>query len=426
MRMRMLGHGQSVVFCIPNEIKNNIIQHQPVSIDSDITVTHVLTWAIRETHLDTKKSAPLWATQASRFYKQDRNRQERIDSQEEYSSTWAKRFLEPEAHSLERRYRPGFSGSSVADLCEGLHDASSKQITDRLEKFGPLNDNMASLHEQQERELSPEAEEERQVERPPRAEALVHQVHLNVRHFVRCGRVKMDKGGFRPAFQTLLDTVAASHININELPRDLLATEDFARTVKLAPDDQSDFFKRPVQWILSSGSRGRPATYLVIISQYEAQELLEDIKASKFATLHLYNPCMNTNNPSLDHLMLYTVPQRQYPIKVPQHLINQLNLFAGQLYLPSFEIYSQICDTLCLAWETVNGDTLTEADGFVPPGYVVGSCINNGRYTRSPTKFMHELMARIRRNSEGIEKSHMGKLLGGKLMKEEEFQRDIK
>ncbi|KAI4599655.1 hypothetical protein KJ359_001752 [Pestalotiopsis sp. 9143b] len=112
MRMRMLGHGQSVVFCIPNEIKNNIMQQQPVSIGSDITVTHVLTWAIRETHFDTKKSAPLWATQASRFYKQDRNRQEQVDSQEEYSSTWAKRFLEAEAHSLERRYRPGFSGSS--------------------------------------------------------------------------------------------------------------------------------------------------------------------------------------------------------------------------------------------------------------------------------------------------------------------------
>lgn len=422
MRMRMLGHGQSVVFCIPNEIKNNIMQHQPVSIGSDITVTHVLTWAIRETHFDTKKSAPLWATQASRFYKQDRNRQERVDSQEKYSSIWAKRFLEAEAHSLERRYRPGFSVSSVADLCEGLHDANSEQITTRLGKFGPLNTDMASLHEQQERELSPEAEEERQVERPPRAEALEHQIHLNVRHFVRCGFVDIHQGGFKAAFQTLRDTGAASHANINELPQDLLATEDFARTVKLAPDDQSDLFKRPVQWILSSVFRGRPATYLVVISQYEAQELLEDIKASEFVTLHLYNPCMNTNNPFLDHLTLYTVPRRQCPIRIPRGLTNQLNLFAGQLYFQSFEEYTQICDTLCLAWETVNGDALIEADGFVPPGCAAGSCINNGRYTCSPTKFLHELMAKIRRNNEGIEKTHMGKLLAGKLLNEEDLR----
>ncbi|ETS86668.1 hypothetical protein PFICI_00496 [Pestalotiopsis fici W106-1] len=424
MRMRMLGQGQSVVFCVPDEIRNKIMQEHALPVDGNIDVTHILTWAISETFLDTKKAAPLWATQATRFYNQDRVRKERIEAKGNYSELWAGRFLEDEAHSLERRYRPGVASSSIADLCKGLSDAIFGQINNHLEQFGPLDTEMASLQEQQERELSPEAEEERQVERPTRAEPLSHRVHPNVLQFVRHGFVATNKSGFNKAFKTLGDTSIAAHANINELPRDLLVTDDFARTIKVRSRFPSDLFQRPVQWILATGRQNESPAHLVVISQYEAHELLEDIKRSKFVSLHLYNPRMDLNNPSLDHLMLYTVPRRENINSVAPSLVHQLNLFAGQLYLQSFEEYTQVCQLLCLACETADSDIPLGADGFIPPGQTAGICTNDGHYMRSPTKFIHELMARIRRNSEGVEKTHMGKLLAGKLLKRDDFTDD--
>ncbi|KAK6074920.1 hypothetical protein SCUP234_07919 [Seiridium cupressi] len=426
MRMRKLGQGQTVVFCIPDEIKNKIMQQHCLSNASHITATHVLAWAIRETYFDTKKSVPLWATQASRFYKQDSYRQERIRNQGDYSSDWAERFLESEAQTLEHRYRPGCSNLDIANLIEGIDDQISKNITDHLEQFGPLNIGMASLQEEQERELSPEAEEERQVQRPPRTEPLVHQIHPNLRYFIRHGYVIMQNGGFMHAFESLGDTSAAVHADVNEFPRDLLVTEDFARTVEMKQgrNDQSDLFQRPVQWVLTSGLGTGCVAHLVVVSPFEAQELLVDIKASETVTLHIYTPRMNVNHPSLDHLMLYTVPERESAHSIPQSLVRQLNLFAGQLYVQSFKEYTEVCDTLCLAWVTIDSDIPLEADGFIPPGCSAGMCVNNGRYTRSPTKFVQVLMAKIRRNNEGIDKTHVGKILNGLLLKADDFSTD--
>ncbi|KAI1839648.1 hypothetical protein JX266_014139 [Neoarthrinium moseri] len=101
MRMRKLGQGQTVVFCIPDEIRNKILQHHSLSSASDITAAHILAWAICETFWDTKKSVPLWATQASNFYRQESYWQESSRDQSSYSSDWAERFLEDEAQTLD-------------------------------------------------------------------------------------------------------------------------------------------------------------------------------------------------------------------------------------------------------------------------------------------------------------------------------------
>lgn len=62
------------------------------------------------------------------------------------------------------------------------------------------------------------------------------------------------------------------------------------------------------------------------------------------------------------------------------------------------------------------------AEGFVPPGCKAGLCVKDGRFAPSPTKFLHELMAKVRRNNKGFEKTHIGKLLAGKLLKKEDFR----
>ncbi|KAM0170176.1 hypothetical protein ACHAPC_011205 [Botrytis cinerea] len=252
-----------------------------------------------------------------------------------------------------------------------------------------VNIEAASLQEEQERELFPEAEEERQVEKPPYAEALAHPIHPNLRYFVQHGKIDMHRGGFLHAFSSLANTSTAINANVEELPRNLLVTEDFAQTIKIEwqRNYQSDLFQRPVQWVLTARLEDESKVHLVIISPYEAQGLLEDIKSSATVTLHIYSPHMNETHPFLDNLMLYTIPERKKAKMIPQNLVIQLNLFAGQLYLSSFKKYTQICDTLCLFWNVCESDIALGPDGFIPLGCKVGTRLNDGQYTCSPTNF---------------------------------------
>ena len=55
MRMRKLGKGQSVVFCIPDEIRRRIQELTKQPIDADISVSDVLRWAISETFIDIRR-----------------------------------------------------------------------------------------------------------------------------------------------------------------------------------------------------------------------------------------------------------------------------------------------------------------------------------------------------------------------------------
>jgi hypothetical protein len=194
-------------------------------------------------------------------------------------------------------------------------------------------------------------------------------------------------------------------------PEDLLLTEDFSRTVKISGKSYiSDAFQRPVQWILTSTACGDDNTvrYLMIVSPHEAQQLLPITKRSKKVALHLYTPRPNLSFRALDGLDLYTVPAQTQPRIVPRYLVVQLNLFSGQLYLSSFQEYVEVCKFLGLAWNKMEDDYIVAADGFIVRG---GSGTSVSIFKESPVKFLRVLLTKIRRNCEGIDKTHMGNIL---------------
>lgn len=71
MRMRKLGKGQSVVFCVPEEIRSKILSIIGKPSGYDIDVSEVLRWAVSETWADMQRSIPLWAIQGERFERQN-------------------------------------------------------------------------------------------------------------------------------------------------------------------------------------------------------------------------------------------------------------------------------------------------------------------------------------------------------------------
>lgn len=421
MRMRKLGHGQSIEFCVPAEIEHKIFQMKERSsrARSSVTVSNILKWAISETMDDTTRCIPLWVTQGLRFGEHSRLWRQRSDLSVDHASNWAKSFMEDEAKSLEKRYRPGSARNNLLETCDDIHESFKRKVSEHRLDMNELHE--ADMQEEQERELSPEAEEERQVERPPAAEPMKHRIHPNVKRLVYQGLSNLETHGFQSAFATLKSTSAANFVKLDQFPQRLLVTDDFARTVKLdcANGDQSDFFQRPVNWILTSAMQ--PGT-LFILSAYEAQQLLPEIKASHYVTLHLYAPRTSMGQWPLDHLALYTVPERK-AASLPTETTSLLNIFAGQLYMQSYEEYTTMCDLLGIAWRSA-GAAEIEADGFIPRDLEMGTLVNNTRFTHSPTRFLQVFLTSVRRNNESIEKTHMGKLLSGDILDRDEFERE--
>jgi hypothetical protein len=103
MRMRKLGKGQSVVFCVPQEIRLKILSIIGKPSGYNINVSDVLCWAVSETWVDMQRSVPLWAIQGEYFERQNNIwSKARCENGTQMSKTQAEAFLEPESQSLEQ------------------------------------------------------------------------------------------------------------------------------------------------------------------------------------------------------------------------------------------------------------------------------------------------------------------------------------
>ncbi|KAB5581227.1 hypothetical protein GE09DRAFT_1256561 [Coniochaeta sp. 2T2.1] len=245
MRVRKLGQGQSVTFIVSPEMRKRIRVIRNTTNGRALTVRDVLAWAISKSWDEAARSVPLWATQGKRHL-----RQEEIWNQADdpggFPNAAVKEYLEPEAMSLDQRYRP----------------------TDST-----LTTPSSTLQEEQEREVAPEIEEERQVSRPPPRQALNHIIHPDVELYVLTGHIPPKTPAFINPFAPFSTTGAAALFPapLSSFPSDLLVTRDFARTVdETGPGYVSDPYQRNVQWVLTSTDSDSGTRRMVVISPYEA------------------------------------------------------------------------------------------------------------------------------------------------------------
>ncbi|WQF85210.1 hypothetical protein CDEST_10224 [Colletotrichum destructivum] len=413
MRMRKLGKGQSVAFCVPDEIRQKIVAISQNSGDTAITVAHILEWSISETFADLQRGIWLWANQGRRYQRHEILWDEaRGDAEEtELSQKQAEEFLEEEAQTIEVRYRPGHQLDTSQISLDNEHCADD--ITQRLRQFGGLKLESTTFREEQERELSPEVEQEREVQKPPHATPAEHAIHPDVRTFISRGIVVKGSPAFLFAFQALSDTSAAQYYDVARFRPSLLVTADFTRTIiPVGKGHTSDLFQRPVQWILTTASSAGVVDQAVIISPYEAQELLPEIRVSRHVSLHLYAPRPNIGYRPLDTLRLYTMPHQPIPRVMPEVFTNELNLFSGQLYMKSMNEYLSVRRFL----------GLRSADQKDSESELSGSS-TNVMDTETPNliKFLRVLTMKIRRNCESIDKTHLGRILDHRTLEDSDF-----
>ena len=422
MRMRKLGKGQAISFCVDEEIQTKIRECTSKLSNEALGVADVLHWAISETFADTRRSMPLWAVQGKRFLRQQELwDQSCVDGTTTISNDTAGKFLEDEAQSVHQRYRPHALPNS--DFATPAESTGSRviEITERMQEFDNLSTDSVTLQEEQERELSPEIEQEQQVEKPAPAQPLAHSLHPDLKSFVSSGVPVARSKAYIPAFMALLKTSGAAEFDVSQLTGDahLLVTMDFARTVKLAGGTSfSDAYQRAVQWVLTSrSSTTGTVTYIMVISPFEAEQLMPKLQSAKNVVLHLYKPRFNKGHRSFDRLDFITVPTRTAPLNVPRSLLIQLDLFAGQLYLSSYDDYLEACRFLGLATTKSKGKEIVAADGLI-----LRTSDGQDVQRSSPVKFLEALMSKIRRHGQGIRKTHLGDMLEGKILERSDFE----
>lgn len=428
MRMRKLGKGQSVMFCGSVDIERKILECCGKPRGAEIEVVDVLRWSISETFINTKKCVPLWAVQGMRHLR-------RLSADSKFSGKddigtaveTVKSLLEPESQSLQDRYGLGGRRHEERILLDNMEETSISENNLQLQAmrakcrdFELSSFNDATLREEQEREIFPESEQERQIELAPALKPHRHRFHLDVKLFICEGVITQNSDAFEPAFENLTHTSAIGCLEMNPWSSQLLATIDFVRTVQLPKDQVADLFLRPVHWV-ASRTKGTTVD-MVLLSPHEAHESLPFIRQHKAVTLHVYSPRVNMGMITLEDLSFCATTPALEPW--PQYFLTmQLNIFAGQLYLKTYEDYLSLCRFLGLCFRPPEGQIQVAYDGFIAPAdrpqfdaIMAREC----RFTRSAVEFLRLLMT-FRRKGQGIERSHMGRIINGELLTRRHF-----
>ncbi|KAI9447738.1 hypothetical protein H4582DRAFT_2137682, partial [Lactarius indigo] len=365
MRMRQLGKGQSVMFFAPGEVDRRIRRLIPRGNEPEngVHVIDILRWAMHETCSDIAHHLPHWAQQGVDHHR-------RFSAYKQWSSNedlgvLRNSWLQPESKTLEEMYEP-VSGAQGAVLSSEINSIPS--LRERLERLGVTRLIDVRMAEEQEREVNHEVERERHLELPPKVHPAKHTVCDEIRNFVSTGILAEPSRHIIPLFTpTGIDEALNSMKRWSPTP---LATTDFAITTTNSSTTRLTDYLRPVNWILSSGS-GRKGV-AIVISPYEANELLPIIRQSGKVRLHIYSPRVTSSMRSFSDLTFYSIPES--PAEewtAAAHLQTELNLFAGQLYFDSEKEYRRVCVLLALHMAHPGAERI-EVDGFVPTAYRTG------------------------------------------------------
>ena len=410
MRMRQLGKSQSVIFFAPGEVDRRIRGLIPSGQESEngVHVIDILRWAMHETCRDILHHLPHWAQQGVDHH-------QRFSAYKRYNSTedlelLKNSWLQRESRTLEEMYEPA-SKAQVAGLSPEINDIPS--IRERLQLLGVSQLIDVRMAEEQEREVNHEVERECHREPPPRVYPAQHMIHDDLRDFVRTGLLPTHSNYIISLFsQTGIDQALDSKAEWSPSP---LATTDFAITTAESTISNLTDYLRPVNWVLSSGS-GRNSI-VIVISPYEANELLPIIRKCQKVRLHIYAPRVTASMRSFSDLAFYTIPASESPVRewtAPAYLRIELNLFAGQLYFDSKEQYQRVCALLALHMAHP-GAKYVQVDGFVRPEYRTGE---SSPFSMSAISMFKKLTG-LRRKGMGFGGTDFGRVLDARPLSSE-------
>ena len=392
------------MFLAPPEVHQSIMELTGKKEDQ-LDGYDVVAWSLEQSCQSIERSQPLRIVQGLNYCQREvtMNRftstypsLEDLAKEVDLSSEVITGFREKEEQRLNDLYAPA---SLKDNILPGIIESSQKitnPVVQHLLKMWRGLDTAqsegASIHEEHEREIAHEVEQETQIQRPPKVQALSRAVDPKLPDFITTGDVE-DFTKFPKVYKGIVKMTSVKFDGKDPWPH-LRATSDFGRTVERPQSGYYDSYLRPVNFVLTSKQEVKPG-FLLIISQFEANELLREIQnPASGVRLQIYEPRVMKSMTAVDvgtEPVSRSVDDWQ---NLSSGIRRELNLFAGQVYLNSYKDYQKLSKDL-------------------------GPRLNPSiEQTRS---FVKAWIA-IRRKGQDFLQSHIGQLVSGRSIKEEAFE----
>ena len=405
MRLRQLGHMQSVLMIAPPEVNQSICDLTGKATNT-IDSGDVVYWLLEQTCRAVETLEPLYTSQGLEYCRRSQSIIENPNclQREQERRAYLKALEQPEKFSLEDMY--------AVNRQTTKHPLASSFATPRLRQYvqtllkqhtGLTNsgaDDQALVNEEQEREVELEVEIEavRDVQKPGTAKPLQHTFHSDVERFCQTGRIESASAAYFNAFDSLLSLSVGSKLSIakGSMASKLLVTGDFSKTVGLPKEIPLDDFQRSVQWIVYS----RTNDIAMIISPFEAEKAVEVIEKAKQYGVHLltYAAPVTRKMAHFDNLKFHSIPPLPPLWKAPQWISIDIGLFAGRLH-----------------FEFSDYDRLRAYLGIHPNDSLSVRLARPSPFTDDPRPFLHNWLA-IRRKGQDFSHTPMGYLCAAKLL----------
>ncbi|KAJ5746831.1 uncharacterized protein N7511_008527 [Penicillium nucicola] len=260
-----------------------------------------------------------------------------------HRKAYLKYLQQLEQRTLEQLYGPRIlRGDEIASQLEGNLQLFGKlrRFVDILEdKYHPSTSDRESVlpsaleEVEQQREVANEVEQERELQRPSFIHALefpgLHQV---IQDFVETGFLSGDD--VCPQACTVITSTRLwkkQMIETFSLISHVFLSPEFARTVRLGTEHESDNFIRPVNWVLLSM---RSDVALVIIPE-EAELVIPILREQADPPTHLllYAAPFTKRMLHFNRLDYYSLPRLPIKWSPPSWLPFELGILAGRFYL---------------------------------------------------------------------------------------------
>lgn len=259
-----------------------------VPTDGKFSSRDVIQWALRQTCDNFENFQPLWAWNGIHYYRRAPLWNSLLLGGE-MSRDIVYLMQEPEAKTMLQLYAPWETPNCLPELdYTSWHDRDLQDLIKIWRNSIKYGTGDCRVHEEQERQIAVEVPREQQVCRPRDVNARKHIVSDDIRYFVGHGTFRNGRSSSaaHKAFQSLRRTSAGQFSLHSTLSHNLYVTLDFMETVDQTVDILNDEFQKSVHWILSNVHD----TKLLILSQFEVNELYCEIKRSKEMSLHIYIP----------------------------------------------------------------------------------------------------------------------------------------
>ncbi|KAG9123165.1 hypothetical protein FRC07_000158 [Ceratobasidium sp. 392] len=330
--------------------------------------------------------------------------------------------MTPESRTLQDMY--GVSSSVTSSSSNAISKAAFgiPSLNKRLKRLGIQNIEDPSMGEEQEREVSHEVEQEREVERPAKSKPATHALSEDIKYFIRNGTVPRNSTGIATLFRPIRSAGAPKR---GTWSSKLLASLDFCNTLLSSDINQANDYMRPLHWLVC-GING----VLLALSPYEVHELLPEIRNSSVARLHIYTPQVTQSMMFFSKLQFYTIssPSDSTVVSLDLGSQIQLGLFAGQLYLESYDQYCALCAFLGNLGgdiEVAEDEINVQSDGFVPKadrqklGAYWEEYLQCG-FSSSPISGLRDFVGYRRKGMDYL-RTYMGQILHGRQLTPNSF-----